>query len=229
MIGGRELRGNPSNRSKTGNIILGKSVFDTKRRTAQCAVGQQAVHGRQVTVVDSPGWWWHYPLENTARLDQLEIKNSIYMCSPGPHAFLIVIPVDSVFPHIFKLSLEEHLKLFHKNVFKHTIVLFTAQYSAVSLEDEISAWPALKWLLEQCGNRKYVLNIHNTQDSTQVKTLFEKIEAMVAENAGGYYSTDLAAGDALRQEMQAIAHRASERFAEVQTQRRKLKALIEGE
>lgn len=52
---------------------------------------------------------------------------------------------------------------------------------------------------------------------------------MVAENSGDYYSTDTAAGDALREEMQTIAERASERFAEVQTQRRKLKALTEGE
>lgn len=59
--------------------------------------------------------------------------------------------------------------------------------------------------------------------------LFKKIEAMVGGNGGGYYSTDTAAGNALREKMQALAERASERFAEVQTQRRKLKALIEGE
>lgn len=231
LVGGRELHGKPSNKSATGNIILCKSVFETNKRTAKSDVGQHEVYGRQVTVVDTPGWWWHYPLENTPKLDRLEIKNSIYMCTPGPHAFLLVIPLSSIFPQIFKLSLEEHLKLFHNNVFNHTIVLFTAcgPYGHKTLEHQISTWPALKWILEQCGNRKHVLNIKDRQHSTQVKMLFKKIEAMVAENGGGYYRTDAAAGDALREEMQAIADRASGRFAEVQTQRLKLKAIIEGE
>lgn len=173
LIGGSELRGNPSNKSATGNIILRKSA---NRRTAQCDVGQQKVHDRQVTVVDTPGWWWHYPLENTPKLDQLEIRNSIHMCTPGPHAFLLVIPLSSIFPQIFKVSLEEHLKLFLKNVFNHTIVLFTAcaPHSNKTLEHQISKWPALKWILEQCGNRKHVLNINNTQDSTQVKNAFQE-------------------------------------------------------
>uniref|UniRef100_A0A3P9BY45 AIG1-type G domain-containing protein n=1 Tax=Maylandia zebra TaxID=106582 RepID=A0A3P9BY45_9CICH len=85
LIGGRELTGEPSNKSLSGNIILGQNVFDTSRRTAQSVVGQQEVHGRRVTVVDTPGWWWHYPLENTPKLDQIEIQNSVHLCPPGPH------------------------------------------------------------------------------------------------------------------------------------------------
>ncbi len=231
LIGGRELNGSPSNKSATGNIILGKSVFDTNIRTAQSVARQQEVHGRQVTVVDTPGWWWHYPRENTPKLDQIEIKNSVYLCPPGPHTFLLVIPVGIEFPWIFKPSLEEHLQLFHEDVFNHTIVLFTADAlcSDLSLEYEIRMYPALQWILEQCGNRRHVLNVSNTQDSTQVETLFKKIEAMVAENAGSHYSIDSADGNAVREKMEAMVERASKRFAEVQKKRRKLKALIEGE
>lgn len=150
LIGGRQLHRNPSNKSAAGNIILRKSVFGTSRRTAQCDVGQHQVYDRQITVVDTPGWWWHYPLENTPKLDQLEIKNSIYMCAPGPHAFLLVIPLYSIFPQIFKQSLKEHFKLFHNNVFNHTIVLFTAcaPHSDKSLTHQIGTWPALKRILE---------------------------------------------------------------------------------
>ncbi|KAG7243622.1 hypothetical protein INR49_011179 [Caranx melampygus] len=104
LIGGRQIRGDPSHKSATGNIILGKSVFETNRRTAQSVVGQQEVHGRKVTVVDTPGWWWHYPLENTPKLDQIEITNSVHLCDPGPHAFLLVIPVGGKTP-------PAHLKL----------------------------------------------------------------------------------------------------------------------
>ncbi|XP_037647235.1 GTPase IMAP family member 8-like isoform X2 [Sebastes umbrosus] len=230
LIGGRELTGSSSNKSASGNIILGHSVFETNRRTAESVVRQQEVHGRQVTVVDTPGWWWHYPRENTPQLDQMEIKYSVHLCPPGPHTFLLVIPVGLIFPEIFKQSLEEHLQLFHEGVFQRTIVLFTVDYpfSEKSLEYEISEWPALQRLLQQCGNRKHLLNISNREDSTQVIKLFKKIEALVAKNGGSHYSIDSAEGNALREKMATMVERASKRFAEVQTKRRELKALIEG-
>ncbi|KAM6914276.1 GTPase IMAP family member 8-like [Lycodopsis pacificus] len=230
LVGGRELTGSPSNKSAAGNIILGKSVFETHRRTAQSVVKQKQVHGRHVTVVDTPGWWWHYPRDNTPQLDQIEIKNSVHMCPPGPHAFLLVIPAGSLFLEIFTRSLEEHMHLFHKGVFDHTIVLFTAEgpLSGNELEYGISRWPALQRILKQCGNRKHVLNINDRQDSTQVQMLFTKIEAMVSRKAGGHYSIDSADGKALREKIEAMVDRASQRVAEVQTKRRELKALIEG-
>lgn len=230
LIGGRELNGGPSNKSEAGNIILGQSVFDTSRRTAQSVARQQEVHGRHVTVVDTPGWWWHYPRENTPMLDQIEIRNSVHLCPPGPHAFLLVIPVDLTFPDIFRPSLEEHLKLFSERLLDHTIVLFTvdAPFSDKDLEYEISLWPALQWILKQCGKRKHILNISDRQDSTQVIVLFKKIEALIAENAGSHCSTDSADGNALKEKKEAVIERASKRFAEVQTKRRELRALIEG-
>lgn len=231
LIGGRELHGNPSNKSATGNIILGKTVFDTSRRTAQSVVRQEEVHGRQVTVVDTPGWWWHYPRENTPELDQIEIRNSVHLCPPGPHAFLLVIPVGIVFPRIFKPALKEHLELFNERVFGRTIVLFTtdAPCSNKHLKDEIRMWPELQWLLRQCGNQKHILDISNKQDSTQVINLFKKIEAMVAENASSHYSIDSARGNVLREKIEAIAEGALRRVAAVQAKRRRLRALIEGE
>ncbi|XP_029996053.1 GTPase IMAP family member 8-like [Sphaeramia orbicularis] len=230
LIGGKSIRGELSHKSATGNAILGKKVFETKRRTAQSEVNQQDVHGRRVTVVDTPAWWWHYPLENTSKLDQIEIKNSVHLCPPGPHAFLLVIPVGLIFCDIFKPSLEEHLKLFDKGVFDHTIVLFStdAPCSDQSLQYEINTWPALRWILQQCGNRKHVFNISNSQDRSQVIALFEKIEAMNAKNAGNFYSTDAVTGKAVKDQLEAISEKAAKRFAEVQYQRRKLRASIDG-
>lgn len=58
---------------------------------------------------------------------------------------------------------------------------------------------------------------------------FKKIEAMVAERAGGHYSIDSCDGHFPSEEMKAMVGRASERIAKVQTRRRELKALMEGE
>lgn len=99
LIGGGELLCSASYKSLTGNIIMGKRVFETHRRTAQSVVGQQEAHGRHVTVVDTRGWWWHYTQDNTPALDKIEIENSVHLCHPRPHAFLLVIPVGLAFYH----------------------------------------------------------------------------------------------------------------------------------
>jgi len=188
------------------------------------------VHGRQVTVVDTPGWWWMYTREDTPKLDQIEIQNSVHLCPPGPHAFLLVIPFDIHLPQISKPSLKEHLELFGAEVFTRTIVLITSPVpcSDKNVESKKKRSPTLQWILQQCGNRRHVLNISNKQDSAQVLKLFEKIEAVVADNEGSHYTADITHGKALRKEIKVLAERASKRFDEVEKQRRNLKALIGG-
>ncbi|KAJ0058040.1 hypothetical protein NL108_007257, partial [Boleophthalmus pectinirostris] len=234
LIGGRELHGNVSKKTFTGNIILGKRCFDTSRRTSQSEVRHSVVYDRQVTVVDTPGWWWHYPLKNTPELDKIEIQNSVYLCPPGPNSFLLVIPLGIAFCQVFKSSLEEHLKLFNSEVLNHTIVLFTVEtpyppnFLKQFLKDEISNWPALQWILDKCGSRKHILNITDSQNNFQVLRLFEKIDAMIAENTKTRYLVDELTGKSLKARIQTLKEKASERLAEVQSQRKKLRTLIEG-
>ncbi|XP_054891752.1 GTPase IMAP family member 8-like [Poeciliopsis prolifica] len=230
LIGGRELNGISSGKSSAGNIILGQNVFDTSRRTAQSEAKQQDVFGRRVTVVDTPGWWWFYTRENTPKLDQMEIQNSVHLCPPGPHVFLLVIPVDSHLSQLVKPSLKEHLRLFNGDVFSHTIVLFTSvnSHGEKKLQSKIKTSPVLQWILQQCGNRKHFLNISNREDRDQVRLLIEKIEAIAKQNGGRHFSVDISHGNALSEDMKVLAERASKRLDEVQKQRRHLRALIEG-
>ncbi|XP_076123324.1 GTPase IMAP family member 2-like [Alosa pseudoharengus] len=51
LLGNRE-----AGKSSAGNTILGREEFDLKRRTAQCVKRQGEVAGRQLTVVEAPGW-----------------------------------------------------------------------------------------------------------------------------------------------------------------------------
>ncbi|XP_007557540.1 GTPase IMAP family member 8-like, partial [Poecilia formosa] len=229
LIGGR-YNDLPSGKSSAGNFILGQNVFDTSRRTAQSEARQQEVFSRRVTVVDTPGWWWNWPREDTPKLDQIEIQNSVHLCPPGPHVFLLVIPVDSHLSQLIKGSLKQHLELFNADVFSHTIVLFTAvsPCSDEKIESKIRRSPVLQWILQQCGNRKHFLNLSNREDRDQVKKLLEKIETLITINGFRHCSVDRSQGEALRKEMRDLTERASKRFDQVQKQRNKLKLQIEG-
>ncbi|XP_024120675.2 GTPase IMAP family member 8, partial [Oryzias melastigma] len=227
LIGGRRFRGRSKN--STGNMILGQNVFDTSSRTDQSTARQREVHGRLVTVVDTPGWWWGYSREDTPELDQIEIQNSVHLCPPGPHAFLLVIPVEWNFPLIIKSSLKEHLELFNADVLKHTIVLFTSfsSYKEENIQRYIKVNPSVQQILQLCGNRKHFLHISDSADRTQVLELFRKIEELVTNNLNNPYSVDETQGIILTQKLQSFVENASRRRSEVQKKRQKLRALIE--
>lgn len=189
MIGGRELFGREaSGKSSTGNIILGRDAFNVGRRTARPVRAEGEVHGRHVTVVDTPGWWWHCDVEDTPKFDRLEIKRSLTLCPPGPHVFLLVIPVDSAFNKIYRTALQKQLEHLSENIWGYIIVLFssTSPHDKATFKNNLRLWPDLLWLLKKCQKRYHVLNINNMDDSSQVITLLEKIEEMVAQNNGNY-------------------------------------------
>lgn len=128
-------------------------------------------------------------MEDTPKFDRLEITKSPTLCHPGPHAFLLVIPIDSAFPKIYRMALQGQLEYFSEKIWGYTIVLFSsiATDNTITLKKSLKLWPDLIWLLKKCQNRMHVLNIRNRNDSTQVTKLLEKIEKMVAQNNGNYF------------------------------------------
>src|SRR4029434_1978946 len=141
-------------KSSSGNTILGREEFDTVGRTAQCVKRQGQVAGRQVTVVEAPGWWRNYQLEETPELTKNEIELSVSLCPPGPHALLLVIRVDTPLTETEKRLVQEHLELLSESVWSHTIVLFTYGdlLGDTPIEQHIeSEGETLQWLGEESG------------------------------------------------------------------------------
>ncbi|KAL0967180.1 hypothetical protein UPYG_G00248780 [Umbra pygmaea] len=222
LLGNRE-----SGKSSSGNTILGREEFDL-RRAAQCVKRQREVSGRQVTVVDTPGWWINQPVEETTELVKQEIMLSVSLCPPGPHTLLLVIRVDTSFTEKHRRGIEEHLDLLSELVWSHTIVLFTRgdRLGDTTIEQHIeSEGKALQWLVEKCGNRYHVLNNKNRGDGTQVTELLEKIEEMVLGNRGGHYQINREILEKT-EERRKTEERVKQRLMKVQEQRETLRSLM---
>ncbi|XP_029313181.1 GTPase IMAP family member 4 isoform X2 [Cottoperca gobio] len=172
-------------KSLTGNTILGKEEFHLERAAEFCVKRETEVLGRQVTVVDTPGW---FSAQDTPPSYKQELVRGASLCPPGPHVFLLAIPVG-MFTEVDRARIEEHVSLFGEHVWKHTIVVFTWAdvLRTISIERYIRReGKELQWVLEKCKRRYFVINNCIFGEHPQVGRLLEKVEKMVAEEAGYY-------------------------------------------
>ncbi|KAI1884206.1 hypothetical protein AGOR_G00224040 [Albula goreensis] len=221
-----------SGKSSAGNTILGREEFQSGIRTAKCVKRQGEVAGRQVTVVDTPGWWRNMSAKDTPELDKQEIVCSVSLCLPGPYALILVIDMSSSFTDTERRSVEEHLQLLSERVWRHIIVVFTSGdwLGDTRIEQRIEAeGKALQWLVEKCENRYHVLNNENKSDRTQVSELLEKIEEMVAGHGGCHYEIDRKLLQKMEKKRRGVTERGKERMMKVQKQRKTLRALLKAE
>ncbi|KAI4890650.1 hypothetical protein NFI96_026379, partial [Prochilodus magdalenae] len=216
-------------KSSSGNTILNREEFELKR-TAQCVKRQEEVAGRHITVVEAPGWWNTYTVEESTELLKQEIVLSVSLCPPGPHAVLLIIRVDSVLKENYRSVLEGYLNLLTDTVWSHTVVLFTFGDCLLDtpIEQHIeSEGKELQGLLEKCGNRYHVLNNKNRSDDTQVTELLEKIEEMVAANSGRHFEMDRKILQKVEEKRRTEEERVKERRMKVQKQREAIRAQME--
>ncbi|XP_026119542.1 GTPase IMAP family member 5-like [Carassius auratus] len=177
-------------KSSTGNTILGRKVFESDISqtsiTKVCHRETAEINSRHITVIDTPGL---FDTELSNKEIQREISNCISMILPGPHVFLLLIPVGR-FTQEEEKSLKIIQEMFGENSLKYTIVLFTrGDFLKNKIIEQYLGEPGstLKNLTEACGNRFHVFN-NETRDRTQVTDLLQKIDNMVKENGGSYYS-----------------------------------------
>lgn len=172
-------------KSLTGNTIIGREEFHLERAAEFCVKRQTEVQGRQVTVVDTPGW---FSTQDTPLAYKKALVRGASLCPPGPHAFLLVVPVG-MFTDMDRARIEEHVSLFGEHVWKHTIVVFNwaEVLKTISIERYIRReGKELQWVLEKCKWRYFVINNSIFGENPQVEHLLEKVEKMVAEE-GEYY------------------------------------------
>ncbi|KAM7386422.1 hypothetical protein PAMA_009170 [Pampus argenteus] len=216
-----------SGKSASGNTILGRRQFlsqiSASSVTQICQQGSaelteeedtvedgQAVtqsRVRAVAVVDMPGFG-----DTHLREDQIhaEVAKCVSLSAPGPHAFLLVVPVgrytDSENQAVCELS-----KIFGEDAVRHhTVVLFTRgdDLEGLGIEEYLreTAPAGLKALIDRCGGRYHVLNNKDPSNTVQVKELLLKVDKMVKQTNTGFYTNGmfLEAEAAIREEQKRM-------------------------
>ncbi|XP_076135409.1 GTPase IMAP family member 8-like [Alosa pseudoharengus] len=178
-------------KSATGNTILGRDAyvedfsFDSVTETCQKQCSE--ISGRHITLVDTPGL---FGTNESANLSS-EIEKCVELSVPGPQAFLLVIRLDVRFTEEERNAVKWIQDNFGEGAAQFTMVLFTHadQLKGKPLESKLNA--DLLALIESFRGRYHAFNNTEKDDQTQVEELLKKIDTMVEENGGEYYTNKM--------------------------------------
>ncbi|XP_068073950.2 uncharacterized protein [Danio rerio] len=179
-------------KSATGNTILRRDAFKAEESFESVSSESEGkstkINGRRITVIDTPGL---FDTELSNEEIKREIRHCISMILPGPHVFLLLIPLGQRFTKEEELSVKIIQETFGEHSLMFTIVLFTrGDFLKKKTIDQCLGKPGsvVRKLLKTCGNRFHVFNNNEPEDRTQVSELLEKIDNMVKANGGSFYS-----------------------------------------
>ncbi|XP_071315884.1 GTPase IMAP family member 7-like isoform X1 [Trachinotus anak] len=188
-------------KSSLCNTIFGEDVFKINHcantETRKCQKETRSVNGKKITVIDTPG------LFDTDRSEEElkpEIVKCITECSPGPHAFLILLKVEE-FTEEEQVVITKICQYFSEEAFKYAVVVFThgdQLPEGKKIEEFFSENEKLSELVRKCDGRCHVIDNkywkNNQQDEyrnnqLQVTELLNTIKVMV--DTGGYYTNEM--------------------------------------
>ncbi|KAJ3614439.1 hypothetical protein NHX12_018012 [Muraenolepis orangiensis] len=184
-----------SGKSSTGNSILCCKAFEPRvsssSTTHRCRRATGDFRGRHLTLLDTPGLLDTLcsPLEV-----QQELKRSIALLFPGPHVFLLVVPIGR-FTTAEKEALRQIQETFGPRVLEFSVVVFT---HGDSLEDSVAVRDCLidgsqdlAELVAKCGGRYCVFNNRTAKNKDQVSELLTLVDRVLKAHEGRCFTYTL--------------------------------------
>ncbi|KAK3572656.1 hypothetical protein QTP86_001636 [Hemibagrus guttatus] len=179
-------------KSATGNTILGRKAFtsdvSSSSVTTQCEKAYGSVHGRKVSVIDSPGLF-------DTQLSADEVVSRIKLCipfsAPGPHVFLVVIQI-SRFTEEEEKTVKIFQAIFGEKSSRYTMALFTHgdQLKGKDIHQFVRNNTKLLNFIRKCNGGYHVFD-NEVQNPEQVIQLLDQIDKMVTVNGGEHYTTEM--------------------------------------
>uniref|UniRef100_A0A3P8NDS8 AIG1-type G domain-containing protein n=2 Tax=Astatotilapia calliptera TaxID=8154 RepID=A0A3P8NDS8_ASTCA len=186
-------------KNSLANTIFGEELF--KVDNTECQTESKSLHGRRITLVNTPDLLCTNRSEEELKP---EILRCVTECTPGPHAFLIVLNVEKSTDQQQQAVIEKISQYFSEELFKYATVVFT-QDSPDSDEMKIKQFidqnKYLSDLMRKCKSRYHIINKcnlkgDNLSNQSQVTELLNKIDQTVKQNKGVCYtSRKLQCGD----------------------------------
>ncbi|XP_030630128.1 GTPase IMAP family member 4-like [Chanos chanos] len=204
-------------KSATGNSILGRNCFKSELNmssvTTSCEKECGLVQGRNLEIIDTPGL---FDTSLSPEAVQKELLRCITLCSPGPHALLLTIPIAR-FTEEEQKSVEIIQNVFQEKVTRYTIIIFTRA-------DELEGEPIQAFIkrqdkkiqdLVECFGRRYVaFNNKASGDKKQVTQLLRMVEGVLAQNENCHFTNqatedvERAIDELVQKEMQKVREKA---------------------
>uniref|UniRef100_A0A3P9D0F1 AIG1-type G domain-containing protein n=1 Tax=Maylandia zebra TaxID=106582 RepID=A0A3P9D0F1_9CICH len=177
------------------NNMFGEDTFIVNN--TECKTKSKSLHGRRITLINTPDF--SDPGRSEEELKP-EILRCITECTPGPHAFLIVLKVEkSTEQHQQKAVIEKISQYFSEEVFKYAAVVFTQDgrdSDEMKIKEFIDQNEYLSDLMRKCKSRYHIINKYNGQgdkisNQSQVTELLNTVDQIVAENKDWRYTSKM--------------------------------------
>lgn len=173
-------------KSATANVILGKETFK-ETATVECELQTERVGGRNISVIDTPGI--NSTLLNTEQW-RSEIKKGLLLSSPGPHVFLLVTKVRKSSDDD-RNAVKWIRENFGEKALRFIMILFIGREEMTKKEWVKFSEDVRKTDLISCCKGRYgVINSKREANPAQILLLLDKIEAMVQQNGGQFYTLE---------------------------------------
>ncbi|XP_058604061.1 GTPase IMAP family member 4-like [Onychostoma macrolepis] len=181
-------------KSATGNTILGNRCFNDELSmssvTKECRRECGTVEGRKLVLVDTPGF---FDTDLTEEQLKQEAIHCLSLCSPGPHVFLLVIPIER-YTEEQQRTVQMILEMFNEDISNHSILIFSHadRLRGESIERFVSKQnQKVQDLVERFGRRFIAFDNTNPTNREQVSRLLQKVDELLVMNENRYFTNEV--------------------------------------